>query len=222
MRIAFVGAGEITVRTAELLIERGNEVVIIENDAQKIKELSDLLDCSFLVGDGSKPAILREVGPEQTDMLFCLTNSDQANLISSLVGRSLGFTRVIPSLEDPEFMAICRELGLKDAIVPSLTISRYLADMVEGVDILELSTVIKEEARFFSFVVDQEKGKSVAELDLPGKARAVCYYREGRFSLVDEETRLQKGDEIVILTHSQCIPDLEERWIPKKRDNGES
>jgi len=104
MRIAFVGAGELTVRSAELLIKRGHEVIIIENEEEKIDALSEILDCSFLHGDGSKPAILREVGPEQTDVLFCLTNNDQANLISSLVGRSLGFKRVIPSIEDPSIL----------------------------------------------------------------------------------------------------------------------
>jgi trk system potassium uptake protein len=223
MRIAFVGAGEVTVRTAELLIERGHEVVIIENDQEKIDDLSDTLDCSFLHGDGSKPAILREVGPEQTDVLFCLTDSDQANLISSLVGRSLGFKRVIPSIQDPEFEGICWELDLKDTILPSRTISRYLADMVEGVDILELSTVIKGEARFFAFTVDGEEGKKVTDLDLPKKARVICYYRDGRFSLADETTKLRKGDEMVVLAHSEVIGDLRERWNPKRtNDDGGS
>jgi trk system potassium uptake protein len=219
MRIAFVGAGEIAVRTAELLIERGHEVVVIESDREKIQELSDALDCSFLHGDGSNPAILREVGPEQTDVLFCLTDSDQVNLISSLVGRSLGFKRVIPSIQDPEFEGICWELDLKDTILPSRTVSRYLADMVEGVDILELSTVIKGEARFFTFTVDKEKGISVADLDLPRNARVICYYRDGRFSLADDTTKLRKGDEMVVLAHSEVIGDLRERWNPKQGNN---
>jgi len=222
MRIAFVGAGEVAVRTAELLIERGHQVVIIENDREKIQELSDSLDCSFLHGDGSKPAILREVGPDQTDVLFCLTDSDQVNLISSLIGRSLGFKRVIPSIQDPEFEGICWELDLKDTILPSRTVSRYLADMVEGVDILELSTVIKGEARFFTFTVDKEKGMSVADLDLPKNARLICYYRDGRFSLADQETRLRKGDETVILAHSEVIGDLRERWSPNQANDGEA
>lgn len=219
MRIVFIGAGEVTVRTAELLIERGHEVIIVENNEQKIEALSDILDCSFLRGDGSNPAVLREVAPEQTDVLFCLTDSDQANLISSLVGRSLGFKRVIPSLQDPEFEGICRELNLKDTIMPSRTTSRYLADMVEGVDVLELSLVIKGEARFFTFTVDQEKGKNIADLDLPEKARVICYYREKQFYLAEDKTKLIKGDEIVILTHSECLQDLRERWNPKETEN---
>jgi trk system potassium uptake protein TrkA len=144
------------------------------------------------------------------------------NLISSLVGRSLGFKRVIPSLQDPEFDGICRELGLKDTILPSQTISRYLADMVEGLDILELSTVIKGEARFFTFTVDKEKGNSVADLDLPKTARIICYYRDSRFYLVDDQTKLRKGDEVVILTHSENISDLRDRWEPKQANNDET
>jgi trk system potassium uptake protein TrkA len=212
MRIAFVGAGEFTVKTSELLIERNHEVIIIEQDQERIDNLSDTLDCSFLKGDGSNPSILREVGPEQTDVLFCLSSSDQSNLISSLVGRSLGFKRVIPSIQNPEFEGICSELGLEDTIVPSRTISRYLADMVEGLDILELSTVIKGEARFFTFIVAKEKGKRVLDLYLPESAKVICLYRDNRFSLAHEKTQLRKDDEVVVLTHSENIADLKNRW----------
>ena len=44
------------------------------NAKTNIDELSDEMDCSFLQGDGSRPDILREVNPEQTDILFCLTD----------------------------------------------------------------------------------------------------------------------------------------------------
>ncbi len=222
MRIAFVGAGEFTVRTAELLIKRGHEVIIIEKDENKIDDLSDSMDCSFLQGDGSNPAILKEVGPEQTDVLFCLSNSDQENLISSLVGRSLGFKRVIPSIQNPDFEVICSELKLQDTILPSRTISRYLADMVEGLDILELSTVIKGEARFFTFIVDEEKGKKISDLDLPDNAKVVCFYRDGQFTLALDETKLNKDDEIVILTHSKNLSDLKEKWKKNQPNNGKS
>ncbi len=222
MRIAFVGASEFTVRTAELLIKRSHEVIIIEKDENKIDDLSDSMDCSFLKGDGSNPAILQEVGPDQTDVLFCLSDSDQENLISSLVGRSLGFKRVIPSIQNPDFEVICSELKLQDTILPSRTISRYLADMVEGLDILELSTVIKGEARFFTFIVDEEKGKKIIDLDLPDNAKVVCFYRDGHFMLARDETKLKKDDEIVILTHSKNLSDLKERWNKNQPNNGKS
>lgn len=215
MRTVFIGAGDASVGAAKALIKKGHEVVVIESDKDKIDELSEEMDCSFLHGDGSQPKILREVNPARTDVLFCLTDSDQANVIASLVGRSLGFKRIVTSIRDPQFEGICHELGLTDTIIPSRTISRYLEDMIGGTEKIELSTVLKDEARFFTFTVKEENAVPVGELELPAGARAVCYYREGRFAHADEETKLTKGDEVVILTHSKNMPELQERWQPK-------
>ena len=150
MRVVFVGSGPVTMMTAERLIERGHEVIIIESNRDVIDELSDMIDCSFLHGDGSSPEVLREADPEASDILFCLTEHDQTNIIANLVGRSLGFKRVVASISDADFEPVCQELGLQDTIVPARTISRYLVDMLAGVDILELRTAIKDEARLFS------------------------------------------------------------------------
>lgn len=215
MRTVFVGAGNVSIETAKALIKKGHEVVIIETDKAKIDELSEEMDCSFLQGDGSQPNLLREVNPAQTDFLFCLTDSDQANVIASLVGRSLGFTRVVTSIGDAQFEGICRELGLKDTIIPSRTISRYLEDMVGGGENVEISTVIKDEARFFTLIAKEEDAVAVKDLKLPADARVVCYYRDGKFSHADEETTLRTGDEVVILTHSKNMAALQERWQPK-------
>jgi trk system potassium uptake protein TrkA len=218
MRTVFIGAGEVSVETARALVKKGHDVIIIETDKAKIDELSDEMDCSFLHGDGSRPDILREVNPEQTDILFCLTDSDQANVLASLLGRSLGFKRVVTSIRDEQFEGICRELGLEDTIIPSRTISRYLQDMVAGSKHVELSTVLKDEARFFTFTANEEDAGAVRNLKLPAEARAVCYYRGGKFAHADEETTLRTGDEVVILTHSKNLGQLEQRWQPKQRE----
>lgn len=128
MRAVFIGAGSLAVVTAKLIRERGEEVVIIEQDKDRIDALAEQIDCGFLHGDGSKPAMLREADPEHTDVLFALTGNDQANILASLVGRSLGFKRVVTKIDDFEFEHICRELGLDDVIVPSRTVGRFLAE----------------------------------------------------------------------------------------------
>jgi len=212
MRIVFIGAGEVAIGTARLLIGKGHEIVIIEKDKTKISELSSQLDCSFLQGDGSRPDILREVNPEQTDVLVCLSNSDQANVIASLVGRSMGFKRVVTSIADPQFESICLELGLKDTIIPSRTICRHLEDMISGLGNFELSVVIKDEARFFTLIAKEEDAVTAKELKLPSDAKVVCYYRDEKFFHADDETQFRKGDELVILTHSKNMPELLERW----------
>lgn len=211
MRAVFVGASALAVMTGRTLLKRRHEVVFVEQDRERIEALTPELDAGFLHGDGSKPALLREADPEQTDVLFCLTDNDQTNIIASLVGRSLGFARVVTRIEDPAFEHICIELGLTDTIIPARTIGRYLADMFEGRDVLELSSMIKDEARVFSFVVHQPQVGPIADLDLPKDSRVVCLYRGGQFRLPGDDDNLESGDEVLLITHRKNLPTLEER-----------
>jgi trk system potassium uptake protein TrkA len=216
MRIVFSGASPLTIITARELIKQGHEVIIIETNKEKIDQLSEELDCSFLHGDSARPAILSQVDPKNSDILFCLTNSDQINIITSLLGRSMGFRRVITSIEDTDLVQLCRELGLEHTIVPVWTMSRHLDNMVRGLDNINLSTLLKENARFFIFTAGENDAVSIGELGLPKDARVIFYYRDNKFHFADGDTKFSKGDEIVILTDGKNLPDFNERWYPKK------
>ncbi len=212
MRAVFLGASALVVMTARFLLKRRHEVVIIEQDKERIDALTSELDCGFLYGDGSKPAILREADPANTDCLFCLTGDDQTNILASLVGRSLGFPRIVTKIDDPEFEHICIELGLEDMVIPSRTIGRYLADLFQGMNMLDLSGVIKDEARIFTFVAHDSDEAAVHDLNLPSEARVMCLYRTGKFVGVEDDTRIKADDEVVVITHSKNLADLHERW----------
>jgi trk system potassium uptake protein TrkA len=203
MRIVFSGASPLTIITARTLIKQGHEVIIIEVNKEKIDQICDELDCSFLHGDSAKPAVLSQVDPKNSDILFCLTNSDQINIITSLLGRSMGFKRVITS-------------------IPVWALSRYLDNMVHGLDTINLSTLLKEDARFFTFTAGEEDATSVSELGLPKDAKVIFYYRDNKFHFADDDTKLRKGDEVVLLTHSKNLPDFNERWYPKEVDTKKS
>jgi trk/ktr system potassium uptake protein len=205
MRVVFVGAGTLALMTARFLLKRGHEVVVIERDKARAQELAEQLDCGILQGDGSKPALLREADPANTDILFCLAGNDQANIIAALVGRSLGFKRVVVKIDDPEFEHICLELGLEHTIIPARTIGRHLADMCEGQDPLEVSTMIRDEARVLSFVVHEPQQGPIADLGLPEQSRIVCIYRDKRLILPAKDTRLKLDDEVVLITHRDSL-----------------
>ncbi|MGD8631758.1 MAG: NAD-binding protein, partial [Gammaproteobacteria bacterium] len=100
MRAIFVGASPLTVMTVQRLLKAGHDVVIIDTDEDKISGLSETLDCGFIHGDGSRPAVLEELSPDETDMLFCLSNDDQDNIIASLVGQTMQFSSVVTKIED--------------------------------------------------------------------------------------------------------------------------
>lgn len=213
MRIVIVGATNLAVETARILLGRSDEVVIIETDADRIAQLEETLGCAFIHGDGSDPDILQEAAPKQTDVLFCLTNDDKTNIIASVLGRSIGFDRVVPTITNSRLRGVCNQLGLKDTTIPAQTIARYLADFVRGHDVLELSTVIKGEARFLSFQAEGDiVGKNIGDIELPDSARIVCYYRKDAFHLAEDDARVKKGDEVVILTHSKSVEELRTRF----------
>lgn len=215
MRAVLVGAGSLTVMTARELLAHGHEVIIVERDRERIAALGERLDCGFLHGDGTRPAILREVHAGKGDVLFCLTGSDETNILASLVGRSLDFERVVTKIDDPEFEHMCIELGLTDTIIPARTTGRYLADMFEGRDALEFSTMIRGDARAISFVIGADDEGVIDALDLPAESRIVCVYRDGTLVIPQPDTQLKADDEIVIITHRDKVDAIKKRWTVK-------
>ncbi|MCB1669844.1 MAG: TrkA family potassium uptake protein [Gammaproteobacteria bacterium] len=218
MKAVFVGASPIAVMTARSLLERKHEVVIIEREKDKIDAISKEIDCGFLLGDGSKPSLLRETDPKKTDVLYCLSDHDQTNIIASLVGRSLGFARVVTQIEDPSYQHICIELGLDATIIPSQTIGRHLADLFEGRDPLELSTMFRYDTSTYSFVARQEHVGSIADLSLPKTSRIICLYRNEDLIIPDESEKIERGDEVILITRQKYLEELHKQLDPAAGD----
>ena len=212
MRAVFIGTGPLSLMTADILVRRGHEVVLIERDKARIDALTEELACAFLLGDGTRPLILKEADPAATDVLYCLSDNDQTNIISSLVGKSLGFGRVITCIHDPEYEHICTELGLTDTLIPTRTIGRDLADMLEGRDPVVISSMFRGEARAYSFVSREEDSGPLSDLELPPDTGVVCLYHEGNLILPDGKTKLRAGDEVILITHRRHLDELARRW----------
>lgn len=213
MRIVFSGAGPLTVTAAKALTN-DHDIVIIEINKEKIDALSEEIDCSFLHGNAATPAVLKEVNPKNCDFLFCLCNDDQTNIITSLLGRSLGFKRVVTTIEKPELEQMCREIGLEDIIVPVQATTRYLENMIKGLDQIDISSILKFGTRFFRLTAGKNEAVAVDKFDLPDPARIIFFYRDKALHFVDDSTQFKKGDEIIILCDTETLQDLIEQFNP--------
>ena len=89
MKIIIIGAGEVGFHIAQKLSEENQDVVLIDRDPQKIKAVTENLDVQALLGSGTSPQVLRDSGIQEADMLVAATDSDEANLISCLLGQNL-------------------------------------------------------------------------------------------------------------------------------------
>lgn len=220
MRLAFIGTSSLALTTAEMLLEAGHEVVFIEKDKARIEDLSERMDAGFLHGDGTEPDVLRDAEPDNTDVLFCLLDSDQTNIIAALVGRSLGFKRVVPRIANPQFQRICNELGLEDTVLPNRAVASHLVDLLHGEKSLEMSSLIRGDAEVFNFVVSEKDAVRLERLRLPRDTRIVCLYRNDTFTLPEQVSALQEGDEVILVTHKDRLAELKERWTPQN-DSGQ-
>jgi trk system potassium uptake protein TrkA len=209
MRIVLIGASHLAVHTAEGLIQNDHRVLIVEKDKDRIEELSTRLDCAFLHGDGSAPDLLREADPPHTDVLMCLTNHDQTNIIAGLVARNLGYLRVITVIEEEDFEGLCTELGLTETFIPLRNISHQLVELTEKPTAAPaLDTLFKHDAALRSLRL--EAGSlTIEQLALPEGCRVAGFYREQALLFPEPDTRFQAGDELLILAREGSLKALD-------------
>src|SRR6056297_1223442 len=101
MRIVIVGASALGEAAARKLIDGEHDVVMVDPDRRRLEEMAESHDLGVIHGDGTLPSVLREAGGENFDALLALTESDEANILCAMVGRSVGYEKVVPKIVNP-------------------------------------------------------------------------------------------------------------------------
>ena len=155
MKIIIIGAGEVGFHLAKKLSEKNQDVVIIDKDPVKIKRINDELDVQSFEGSGTSPELLKDAGIERADMLITVTDSDEVNLISCLLGRNI----------NPLMIKIARVRN-----------KEYIAEKeLFGKDLLGVDYVINPQAETVS---------SIMQLMQVPAASDVIDFKDGRIKLV--------------------------------------
>jgi trk system potassium uptake protein TrkA len=89
LRVIVAGGGDIGLRTAELLDDRGHDVVIVESDPARCDALADAYVATVIEGDATLPSILRQAGPDNADVVAGLTNNISANLAICMMAQQV-------------------------------------------------------------------------------------------------------------------------------------
>jgi len=103
MKIVIIGAGEVGFHVAKSLGELDYDISIIDIDHAKCARANEHLDVIVTQGNGSDEQILKDINIAEADYVFCLTDSDETNLISSLQCHNLGAKKIIARLRDLDY-----------------------------------------------------------------------------------------------------------------------
>ncbi|VEN75267.1 Trk system potassium transport protein TrkA [Candidatus Desulfarcum epimagneticum] len=85
MRIIIVGAGEVGFHIASHLSRENKDVVVIDNDPEAARRVSERIDVQAIHGSGSNPLLLEEAGVKNAEIILAVTNHDETNLVASLM-----------------------------------------------------------------------------------------------------------------------------------------
>ena len=103
MKIVIIGAGEVGFHVAKSLSELDYDISVIDIDHAKCSRANEHLDVIVNQGNGSDEKLLKNINVADADYVFCLTNSDETNLISSLQCHNLGAKKIIARLRDLDY-----------------------------------------------------------------------------------------------------------------------
>ena len=89
MKIIIVGCGKVGKCLVEELVKEKHNIVIIDNDANLVEQLSGSLDVLGIIGNGASINILNEAGVDNADLLLAVTNADEVNMLCCLFAKKI-------------------------------------------------------------------------------------------------------------------------------------
>jgi len=112
-----IGGGKVGYYLARDLLERGEEVLLLEKDTARSEWLSSQLGSVVLTGDGDEMSFLSTTGMERADVVLAVTGDDEDNLIAlQLAKKRFNVKRTIARVNNPANVRIFKILGVDEAI----------------------------------------------------------------------------------------------------------
>ncbi|MEM9202225.1 MAG: Trk system potassium transporter TrkA [Actinomycetota bacterium] len=216
MHVVVVGAGEVGSYVADRLSREGHDVAIIDLDAAKLRRLDDSLDVLTVIGSGTHPETLGKAGIEHSQLLVAVTSDDEANIVASMLGKSMGVPQTIVRLEAAGLRgkkaATVREASGADLFIDPdaetaqevLELLDYpgadeVAHMVHG-EVLVIGAVLTPEAP----LVGKSLGDIAAEFEPEWDFMVAAIGRADETIIPRRNHRLEAGDHVRIVAKNSA------------------
>jgi trk system potassium uptake protein TrkA len=215
-RIVIAGGGHIGEHLART-VENRYGVRIIEHNRQRCYELSETQDRTIvLAGDASDRDLLLEENIEETDVFCAVTNDDEANIMASMLAKSLGARKVITLINNPAYVDLIEDSNIDIVINPQqATLGSILTHIRQG-DVVRVHSLRRGAAEAIEAIAHGDKssskviGKRIEEIDLPRGTNIGAIVRGDDVVIAHDDIIVESGDHIILfLVDKTRIKDVE-------------
>ena len=212
LRIIIVGCGKVGRTLTEQLSKEGHDITIIDTNAVRVQETTNLHDVMGIIGNGASYSVQMEAGIEDTDLIIAVTNSDELNLLCCTIATQVGNCAAIARVRNPDYskeVSYLREkLGLALIINPELEAAKETARMLYLPTALEINTFAHGEAELIKFKVPAHNildGITVANLsqNIFSNLLVCAVERENNVYIPSGDFKINAGDIISFVSHRE-------------------
>jgi trk system potassium uptake protein TrkA len=203
-RLIIAGGGHIGLGLARALEGRYG-VRIIERSRQRCYELSESLDRTIvLAGDASDRDLLLEENIEETDVFCAVTNDDEANIMSSMLAKSLGARKVITLINNPAYVDLIEGSNIDIAVSPQqATLGSILTHIRRG-DVVRVHSLRRGAAEAIEAIAHGDHrsskvvGRRLEEIELPPGTNIGAIVRGDDVIIAHDDVVVEPDDHLIL------------------------
>lgn len=211
-KIMILGGGRIGSYIASEL-EATTEIKIIEKNKDRCSILSRKLKKTLILyGDGSDQKLLYEENIEDMDVFVAASNSDELNIMASLLAKKLGVKKTIVIVNRPDYITLARSLGLHAVLCPRLITASSIIRYVRRGDIISLTSIAEGKAEILEARVGGNSrliGKFLTEAKIPQATLIGAIIRGEQVIIPSGSDKIYKDDKLIIFTLRESLKNVE-------------
>jgi trk system potassium uptake protein TrkA len=203
MYALIVGAGKVGWNLARELLDKGNEVTLVEENRRRYETVEEELEHAIQYGDGTELWVLERAGIERADLVVAVTGDDEDNiLICQMATEKYGVDRVVARCNNPRNLQHFELLGIKPAVSATDLILRLIEHEVPKYGLVHLLDLKEERLEIIEMEVGEDSpadGTAVSDLGLPDGSLVISILRDGGGFVPAGDSVVRSGDEVLLV-----------------------
>src|SRR4026208_1966065 len=143
--IIIIGAGKVGWNLARELLEKGNEVTLIESNRNRYLAIEQELEHSVQYGDASELWVLERAGVSRADLVIAVTGDDEDNMLICQVAKEKYLVdRIVARVNNPRNLQHFKLLDILPAVSATDLILRLIEHEVPKYGLVHLLDLEEE------------------------------------------------------------------------------